>query len=96
MPKYDYRCTSCERDFEVTRPMLAAHDESCPSCGEPAVKVFSPVSVAFKGTGFHNTDYRPKPVDTSSDAPKPEPACPAASSGDTACATCPAATAEKA
>jgi hypothetical protein len=58
------------------------------------VKIFNPVTVAFKGTGFHNTDYRAKPVDTSSDAPKPEAACPAAKSTDAACASCPAASAE--
>jgi hypothetical protein len=59
------------------------------------VKIFNPVTVAFKGSGFHNTDYRPKPVDTSADAPKPEPAaCPAAKSTDAACASCPAAKTE--
>ena len=51
---------------------------AAPRVAPPAVKIFAPVSVAFKGTGFHNTDYRAKPVDTSSDAPKAEPACPAA------------------
>jgi putative FmdB family regulatory protein len=91
MPTYDYRCSSCEKDFEISRPMRATGDECCPDCGAPAVKIFSPVSVAFKGTGFHNTDYRAKPVDTSPDAAKPEPACPAAKSGEPACATCPAA-----
>lgn len=93
MPTYDYRCTSCTKGFEVSRPMRASHDECCPTCGAPAAKVFAPVSVAFKGSGFHNTDYRAKPVDTSSDAPKSEPACPAAPDGGAACASCPAAAA---
>jgi len=90
MPKYDYRCPSCDAEFEVSRPMRATEEVCCPSCGSVATKIFAPVSVAFKGTGFHNTDYRPKPVDTSSDAPKPEPACPAATSGAAACSSCPA------
>jgi putative FmdB family regulatory protein len=94
MPTYDYRCTACDHDFEVTRPMRATGDETCPICAAPAVKIFAPVGVAFKGTGFHNTDYRPKPVDSSSDAPKAEPACPAATSGTSACASCPAASSE--
>ena len=51
----------CDQDFEVNRPMRATEDECCPSCGASAVKIFAPVSVAFKGTGFHNTDYRAKP-----------------------------------
>ena len=93
MPTYDYRCTACNQDFEVSRPMRATGAECCPTCGGLAAKVFAPVSVAFKGSGFHNTDYRAKPVDTSSDAPKTEPACPAATSDSKACASCPAATA---
>ncbi len=91
MPTYDYRCTSCEQDFEVSRSMRATGEECCPSCGAPAVKIFAPVSVAFKGSGFHNTDYRAKPVDPAADAPKSEPACPKAESSAPACAGCPAA-----
>ena len=72
--------------------MRSAQEASCPSCGDAAVKVFSPVGVAFKGTGFHNTDYRKKPVDTTADAPKAEPSCPAATAGSAPCAGCPAAT----
>ncbi len=29
----------------------------CQVCGAPVQKVFHPVSVHFKGSGFHNTDY---------------------------------------
>jgi putative FmdB family regulatory protein len=93
MPTYDYRCTSCEKDFEVSRGMRATGEECCPFCGAPAVKIFSPVSVAFKGSGFHNTDYRTKPVDPTPDAPKAEPACPKAESSAPTCAGCPAAAA---
>lgn len=94
MPTYDYRCTACEQDFEVNRPMRATGDECCPTCAAPAVKIFSPVGVAFKGTGFHNTDYRAKPAEPAGDTPKSEPACPAAAGAGTACATCPAASGE--
>jgi putative FmdB family regulatory protein len=94
MPTYDYHCAACDHDFEVTRPMRATGPELCPICATPAVKIFSPVGVAFKGTGFHNTDYRPKPVDSSADVPKAEPACPSAASGSSACASCPAASNE--
>jgi putative FmdB family regulatory protein len=58
MPSYDFRCTSCGKTFEVNRPMSVTGDECCPECGEIATKVFSAVGVAFKGSGFHNTDYR--------------------------------------
>ncbi|MDR3685936.1 MAG: zinc ribbon domain-containing protein [Coriobacteriia bacterium] len=93
MPAYDFKCTECAETFEVTRPMNAKDDVCCPSCGAPARKVFSPVGVAFKGTGFHNTDYRPRPKEEGSEAtPKTEaPACPAKTEGSSTCAECPAA-----
>ena len=61
MPTYDYRCPACDDVFEVNRPMGSTDSVCCPACGEIAKKVFSPVGVAFKGTGFHNTDYKSKP-----------------------------------
>ena len=94
MPTYDYRCPECDREFEVNRPMRATNEECCPECGAVAVKVFAPVSVAFKGTGFHNTDYRAKPKDPSETPPKSEPACPA-KSDSAGCASCPAASASE-
>jgi len=84
MPTYDFRCTSCSERFEVTRAMGGAVDECCPECGGEAKRVFTPVGVAFKGSGFHNTDYKPQAP--SEDAPS---ACPAKSEGG--CAGCPAA-----
>ncbi len=77
MPAYDFRCTKCAAIFEVNRPMTVAGDECCPSCGAVSTKVFSPVGVAFKGTGFHNTDYRPKAKDP--DSAPVAPAVPAPS-----------------
>jgi len=88
MPKYDFRCTACSNQFEVTRSMSQTGDEQCPACGASATKVFSPVGVAFKGTGFHNTDYRPKPKDESASS------CSSASDSSSKCASCPAANAE--
>jgi len=90
MPAYDYRCTACEQVFEVNRPMSASGDEHCPTCGGVGARVFSPVGVAFKGTGFHNTDYKPRPKDPEAKpAEKPAAACPASSGAG--CAGCSAA-----
>lgn len=95
MPKYDYRCTPCDTVFEVDRPMSAKGDELCPQCNEPATKLFSPVGVAFKGTGFHNTDYRPRPKEPGDSTAKPDPTpCAAKSDSTPACASCPAAAAD--
>jgi putative FmdB family regulatory protein len=84
MPVYDYRCIDCGERFEVTRPMASTSKEECPSCAAPAKRVFTPVGVAFKGSGFHNTDYKTRPKeDTGS--------CPAKKDGTSACSSCPAA-----
>ena len=90
MPAYDFKCTECAETFEVSRPMSAKGDEVCPSCGAVATKVFSPVGVAFKGTGFHNTDYKPRPKEETA-APSEPASCPSKAEGSSACASCPAA-----
>lgn len=86
MPAYDFRCTECDQTFEVTRPMGSTQEELCPVCGAAAKRVFSPVGVAFKGSGFHNTDYRPKPKSEES-----APVCASKDKGSPACSSCPAA-----
>lgn len=87
MPAYDYRCRTCDSLFEVVRPMSDRGPEPCPKCDADARRVFAPVGVAFKGTGFHNTDYRPKHVETSS---SDTPACPAKGESSSGCSGCPA------
>lgn len=59
MPIYTYRCESCGVQFEehqhYTDPPLTA----CPECGEEALrKLYLPVGIVFKGSGFYSTDHR--------------------------------------
>ena len=87
MPAYDYRCIACDISFEVTRPVSQAKvPASCPACGASATRVFTPVGVVFKGSGFHNTDYKTRPDET-----KPAE-CPPSGSESSACSSCPAST----
>ncbi|MBN1192478.1 MAG: hypothetical protein JXA36_02115 [Coriobacteriia bacterium] len=86
MPAYDYRCLSCELVFELTRSANDTSHVSCPHCGGDTKRVFTPVGVVFKGSGFHNTDYRPKPRSDDS-SPSGKDSC--ASSDGVACPTCP-------
>lgn len=79
MPSYDYRCTSCNNEFELTHGMREKVDANCPDCGAPAKKVFSPAGMVLKGSGFYNTDNR----DTKHECSSSAPACPAA--GDCPC-----------
>lgn len=84
MPAYDYRCTACDTVFEVNRRIGETAEESCPECGGATKRLFTPVGVQFKGSGFHNTDYKPRPKESEgcsakSDSPKCA-GCPAADS----------------
>ena len=36
-------------------PRLVANE--CTECGAPVQRVFHPVAIHFKGSGFYNTDY---------------------------------------
>ncbi len=58
MPTYEYRCDSCEKNFDVVQSF---HDDAltaCPTCGSPVRKVFGNVGIVFKGSGFYKTDSR--------------------------------------
>ena len=59
MPIYEYRCTN-GHTFEVTQSMSDDPVETCEVCGAPVERVFHPVAVHFKGSGFYSTDYKSK------------------------------------
>lgn len=59
MPIYEYRCEN-GHTFEVMQRMTEDPVSSCSTCGAPVQRVFHPVAVHFKGSGFYNTDYGKK------------------------------------
>jgi putative FmdB family regulatory protein len=59
MPIYDYRCEN-GHEFEVVQSMSDDPVKTCPECGAPVERVFHPVAVHFKGSGFYSTDYKDK------------------------------------
>jgi putative FmdB family regulatory protein len=59
MPIYEYRCTN-GHTFEVIQSMSDDPVETCEVCGAPVERVFHPVAVHFKGSGFYTTDYKSK------------------------------------
>lgn len=75
MPTYQYVCTECGGQLEAVQRFsddpLTVHDD----CGGRLRKVFSPVGIVFKGSGFYRTDSR-------SGAGSTVPAASAASSSD--------------
>ena len=56
MPIYEYRCDN-GHTFEVMQRMTDDPLVSCQTCEAPVQRVFHPVAVHFKGSGFYNTDY---------------------------------------
>jgi putative FmdB family regulatory protein len=73
MPFYEYRCEK-GHTFEVMQKMTDDPVTTCQTCDAKVQRVFHPVAVHFKGSGFYNTDYGKKgskPAEKSSDS-KPE------------------------
>lgn len=83
MPTYEYACNDCAHNFEITQKFSDAALTSCPECDGNLRKVFSPVGVVFKGSGFYATDNRSKGASSaaSSGAKKDAPATEGSSSG---------------
>lgn len=59
MPIYEYRCLN-GHTFEVIQSMSDDPVGTCEVCGAPVERVFHPVAVHFKGSGFYTTDYAKK------------------------------------
>ncbi len=56
MPIYEYRCENGHL-FEVMQKITDDPVTACETCESPVQRVFHPVAVHFKGSGFYNTDY---------------------------------------
>lgn len=58
MPLYDYRCKDCDHQFEIQQSFTDDALTTCPECEGALKKVFSPVGISFKGSGFYKNDSR--------------------------------------
>src|SRR3954447_18925704 len=79
MPTYQYVCTECGEPLEVVQKFSDDPLTICPACAGRLRKVFSPVGVVFKGSGFYKTDSR----SSSSSSAKPDSKGPDTKSSDT-------------
>lgn len=57
MPTYEYECTKCGHRFDVFQKISDDPITACEKCSCEVRKVFSPVGIVFKGSGFYVTDY---------------------------------------
>ncbi len=72
VPTYEYRCEDCGFEFELFQSMTASVKRKCPQCGEPKLKrlIGAGAGVIFKGSGFHETDYRSESYKKGAEAEK--------------------------
>jgi putative FmdB family regulatory protein len=58
MPVYTYHCTNCGVQFEKQQSFTDQSLLRCPECGKRALKkIYLPVGIVFKGSGFYATDH---------------------------------------
>ena len=58
MPTYEYACAECGERLEAVQKFSDDPLTECPACHGRLRKVFSPVGIVFKGSGFYRTDSR--------------------------------------
>jgi len=79
VPTYQYTCIECGEPLEAVQKFSDEPLTVCPACGGRLRKVFSPVGIVFKGSGFYRTDSR-KSATAAAPATKDKDKSPAESS----------------
>src|SRR5580700_10311048 len=84
VPTYQYTCTDCGEPVEAVQKFTDDPLTVCAVCGGRLRKVFSPVGIVFKGSGFYRTDSRNSSVaaDAKKDKQDKQPAESAKKSGE--------------
>jgi putative FmdB family regulatory protein len=88
MPTYDYKCTTCEKTFELFQSITAKpfRKHECPACGTVrSVRrlIGTGGGIIFKGSGFYQTDYRSKTYQKAAKADKEAVSTPASDTAQT-------------
>ncbi len=83
MPTYQYTCTDCAEPVEAVQKFTDDPLTVCAACGGRLRKVFSPVGIVFKGSGFYRTDSRNGSGSRSEAASAKQPSESSAKSGET-------------
>ncbi len=72
MPIYEYRCLKCGHQFEKLQSISEDAVKKCEKCGSRVTRLFHPVAVHFKGSGFYSTDYGRRSASKRSSEEKPK------------------------
>ena len=71
MPVYVYHCDECGFQFEQQQKFSDNPLKECPNCKKQSLhKVYTPVGIIYKGSGFYSTDHRSRSGAVSSSKPK--------------------------
>ncbi len=58
MPVYTYQCNSCGVQFDRQQKFSDQPLTRCPECSKKSLKkIYTPVGIVFKGSGFYATDH---------------------------------------
>jgi len=72
MPTYEYECRECGHRFEIHQRISEQALTECEICGGPLRKLFHPVGIAFKGSGFYVNDSKASRKEPSGEGKKPD------------------------
>lgn len=62
MPLYDFRCSDCGLEFEISRPLSKASDPAfCPMDGSACERIYTMPSSFIKGSGIRDPNDLPRP-----------------------------------
>ena len=59
MPIYTYKCENCHHTFDIFQHFYEDTLTVCPNCKKETLKkIYTPVGIVFKGSGFYATDHK--------------------------------------
>lgn len=71
MPTYEFVCVDCANRFEVSQRIGETPPSVCEICGGRLRRVFHPIGIVLKGSGFYKTESRSKPKEPATDKKEP-------------------------
>ena len=61
MPIYEYKCNTCDHQFEILQKINDVPAKTCPECNSHNLrKLVSATAFKLKGTGWYETDFKTK------------------------------------
>ncbi len=72
MPIYEYKCSNCDREFEVVQKITDEPLQVCKYCSGKLQRLISLTNFQLKGRGWYATDYKDKKGNGKQSAEKAE------------------------